>query len=599
MKNPNGCPLGIAVFAEPAPNRPRTVAYPTYLREILAHAGLCYRELTESSFIDELPRLRVLLTVGEVELDQDARDALQRWLEQGGAWISIAGLCGMAPAFGVEPAPCPYAGWGTTGGVQLGEGYFAPTNREHPTIEHLDISLHYFNGLAATPTDVDVLAEALDAHQRATGRVALAHRRVGQGRTFFIAPDLTGTVVRIQQGVAITRDGVPSDDGTAPVCDHVLKSDDGGVLDWHFDRQPVEGVPGLSAFLRPVADQWRQLLLRTIFTCATDAGLCLPVLWLYPRRLPAIAHMSHDTDENDPAKARALLAVLASAGVNTTWCTIAPGYDPAIIEQVRAAGHELALHFDALSPDAPWSSAALSDQHEQLTRLFDGQAPVSNKNHYLRWQGDTEFFNWCETVGIELDQSKGPSKPGCAGFGFGTCHPYFPVDPGNDTIDVLELPTLAQDLAVFIPPVFARAAIEPVLRSHGVLHLLFHPAHVDKPGVAEAIRASIDLAQQHGMPWWTAAQINAWERARRKMDWLAWREDNGQTTVSFRSGAPLTDATLLFLGAEHDAPMLNGEGTSASTLNCWGFDFTAMQLDIHPGQTHTVTFARKSAVGAR
>ena len=113
--------------------------------------------------------------------------------------------------------------------------------------------------------------------------------------------------MRIQQGVCVTRDGVSADDGTVPVSDEVLKSDDGCVLDWILDRQPVPGCAGLKAFTEPIADLWRELLLRTIFFAAEEQKIALPVLWLYPRNLNAIAHLSLDTDFNDPAQGRQML----------------------------------------------------------------------------------------------------------------------------------------------------------------------------------------------------------------------------------------------------------------------------------------------------
>ena len=49
-----------------------------------------------------------------------------------------------------------------------------------------------------------------------------------------------------------------------------------------------------------------------------------------------------------------------------------------------------------------------------------------------------EFFDWCAKKGIQLDQSKGASKTGEAGFNFGTCHAYFPVRFNSEKVDVLE-----------------------------------------------------------------------------------------------------------------------------------------------------------------
>src|SRR5262249_6131825 len=159
-------------------------------------------------------------------------------------------------------------------------------------------------------------------------------------------------------------------------------------------------------------DAWRELLLRALFYLAAEAELPLPLLWLYPRNLPALGHLSHDTDGNEPAKGERLLEVLNQAQVRSTWCVILPGYPAPLLEAIRAAGHEPAMHFDAMSPGATWSEAAFLEQRRQLVGLFGGRAPVTNKNHYLRWEGDTEFFAWCARAGIELDQSKGASKTG-------------------------------------------------------------------------------------------------------------------------------------------------------------------------------------------
>jgi hypothetical protein len=170
-------------------------------------------------------------------------------------------------------------------------------------LSEIPIPLHFFNGVAARATTARSLAAVLDAHQRPTLRTAVTEQEQGAGRCLLIAIDIPGTVVRIQQGVSVACDGIPAPDGTAGVADLVLKSDDGAVLDWIFDRQPVEGVEGLSIFGVPIADAWRALLLKAILYAAQAAGIVLPVLWFYPRNLPAIGHISHDTDLNDVPKA--------------------------------------------------------------------------------------------------------------------------------------------------------------------------------------------------------------------------------------------------------------------------------------------------------
>lgn len=440
-------PLGVCVLPARPRNAARTVSYGQYIHEILAHAGIGYRTLSAEEIEPHLTGLHVLVTVGDSSLPDATRDALARWVEAGGMWLAVGGTAGAPALFGVREELATYSGWGANMGT-LGEGYLQVTTAEHPVLAHVPLPLHFFNGVPVHASTGIAHASVLDAHQRETPRAAVVERRVGNGRCLLIAPDVTGTVARIQQGVAVTRDGVSAPDGTASICDDMLKSSDGAVLDWWFDRQPVEGVPGFSAFLHPIADIWREVVIRAILYLAQVRKVVLPLLWLYPRNLPALAHLSHDTDGNDPQLAEKMLQVLEEAGIHSTWCVIPPGYPQNLIEHIRAEGHELAMHFDAVEEDTVWDEGAFHEQWRVLKRLFGGEPPRTNKNHYLRWEGDTEFFEWCQRRGIQLDQSKGPSKTGEAGFNFGTCHPYFPIDPKGRPIDVLELPTLSQDLNV-------------------------------------------------------------------------------------------------------------------------------------------------------
>ncbi|MDW8322141.1 MAG: hypothetical protein RMM08_12350 [Armatimonadota bacterium] len=572
-------PLGVCALPPRPRNAARTVSYGQYIHEILTHAGICYQALSAEGIERSLNSLRVLVTVGDTPLPDATLDAVTRWIEDGGTWLAIGGTAGTPALFGVREESASYSGWGATSGT-LGEGYLQVTNPDHPVLAHVLLPLHFFNGASVHASTGIVHAVVLDAHHRATPRAAVVERRVGNGRCLLIASDVAGAVVRIQQGVAVTRDGVPAPDGTAPLCDDVLKSGDGGVLDWWFDRQPVEGVSGFSAFLHPVADIWREMVVRAILYLASLCRVTIPILWLYPRNLPALAHLSHDTDGNDPALAERMLGVLREAAVHSTWCIILPGYPQNLINRIRAEGHELAMHFDAMEEGKVWSEDAFRQQHRELTGLF-GASPVTNKNHYLRWEGDTEFFEWCQRQGVQLDQSKGPSKTGEAGFNFGTCHPYFPLDPQGRLIDVLELPTLTQDLNVFAPDALLTPLLNAVVRHHGILHLLFHPAHIDKPGVADTVLRSIRRAQEAGMEWWTAQRINEWERARRRVRWLEHRWQDGNLTVRVQSDAPLQEATLLFT-AEHNEVSAGADiPLHVERTERWGFPMTAVTLDLH------------------
>lgn len=583
--------MGVCVLPAPPRNAPRTASYPGYVHEILTHAGICYSSVVIDDLPDLLPGLQLLLTVGETALSDDLGGRLRTWVQGGGAWLSVAGVCGAADMFGVEvEAPsCP--SWG--GGLgTLGEGFMDAKGTSHPLLSHVSIPLHYFNGIPVRVAGGNVLAGTLNAHGRPTSRAAVVEATTGKGRCLLIAPDVTGAVVRIQQGTAVTRDGVPASDGTAPNCDGVLKSGDGAVLDWLLDRQPVPGATGFSAFLEPIADQWRETLLRALFHLAREQDLALPVLWLYPRNLPALAHMSHDTDGNEPSLANRLLGVLDTARINSTWCVVPPGYPAELIDTIRRAGHELGMHYDAVSEGTAWGEKDFDNQWRQLVNLFGAERPVTNRNHYLRWEGDTEFFAWCADRGIRLDESKGASKTGEAGFNFGTCHPYSPVDPKGRMMDVLELPTPTQDLVVFAPEEIVDPLLAAVLRHHGVLHLLFHPAHIEKPRVADALLRAVAKATQQGLEWWTARQISSWERARREVRWSNYTRTRTGVSVRVRSGNALREASIMWLTAPHTRVEVGGKVCEPVTVERWGFLFQSVTFDIEQETEYTLEIAR-------
>ncbi len=571
-------PIVLCLMPPPGPNAARTVSYPGVLRDTLRHYGLPFTAVDVADLAAALPAAGVLITVGDGVLSEATKTALREWIEGGGEWIAVAGTCGLADMLGVEVEGPAFASWG--GGVgTLGEGYTKPTLQDIRTA-HIAEGLHHFNGLPVRALiETVALADAHDKHGRPTGRAAMTEAKHGEGHGVLIAADLPGALVRIRQGIGITRDGVPASDGTAPICDEVLKSGDGFALDWDFDRQDVPGVPGFKAFLEPQADQWAELLVRTLLRACERRGVRLPMLWLYPRNLPAVAMLSHDTDNNNPDLAKAMLDVLADLGIRSTWCVILPGYPPEVIERIRAAGHEPAMHYDAMTDGLDWSPTQFDRQHGELTRLLGGP-PVTNKNHYLRWEGDTDLFEWCADHGIRLDQSKGASKTGEAGYNFGTCHPYMPVRRDGSTVPVYEVATPTQDLIVFAPAPLAEALTRSVLRAHGILHLLFHPAHIATAGVADALRAAVRNAQEHGMEWWTAREIADWEDARRAVCWEGYQADaSGSVCVELSADAGLKDAVMLFLHPQGDTER-------------FGFRFDTIAFSAAAGERARLEFQR-------
>ena len=168
-----------------------------YIEEILGHAGVCYDRIEPDDLSVRLPRLRLLLTVGEATLGEAQRQSLAQWVAEGGAWLSLAGLCGLEATLGVVPEKPAYVGFGA-GLCSLGEGYLQATG-VHPVLGALPAPLHFFGGIAVTADAATTIATGLDLHQRPTPRAVLTENRSGDGCAMLIAIDLTGTIVRINR----------------------------------------------------------------------------------------------------------------------------------------------------------------------------------------------------------------------------------------------------------------------------------------------------------------------------------------------------------------------------------------------------------------
>jgi hypothetical protein len=577
--------IGVCISTVPPRNRGSSVRHPEYLREILEHAGLFFEEVPREQLIARAGEFTLLLIAGDAGLSAEDVAALEGWVRAGGALVGIGSTSGAEALFGVtEDGPEETAGWGLTQPL-LGEAYLRVAVPDHPVTRGLHSSLHIFNGLAVLATDGTVLATVLDAHGRATERAGVVERPLGAGRCLLLAADIPGSVVFIQQGLHVDQDGIPAPDFAGGVSDQLLKAEDGMPLDWHFDRDPIEGLP-TPAFLHPIADELRALLLQAIFHCAREAGAVLPVLWYYPRALPALGHISHDTDGNDAALGEEMLRVVDTLDIRTTWCVIMPGYPRALYDAIRESGHEIALHYDAMGDPgdartlSQWGETYARAQHAWLLAATGLKGVATNKNHYTRWEGRLEFFEWCVRLGIQAEQSRGPSKLGCTGFPFGSAHPWRPIRDDGSFIDVLEVCFQSQDLVIFAPPITHRPLVDQCVAHHGIVHLIFHPAHIAKEGVADALRTLVAYGRERGIEWWTCERINAWERARRRVR-LHGRA-SGVDGVAVYADTQMEGATLLFLQPRGQRVTVRSGSAPVAAVTRYGFEFVALTADLAP-----------------
>ncbi|MDR6549179.1 hypothetical protein [Paenibacillus qinlingensis] len=490
----------------------------SYMAEILSHAGIPYEWVQVTS----TKSLAVYDMLIETYLDEEVQpydEVIWQYVAGGGRLISFGGLNKWARRLGCLRSPYLGAGYANVGlsNAQRGE----------------DELLRFIGANPWTVVNADSLTEVSGSIMSYTpdGKEAgdlFLQFTIGEGTIERWAVDVSKTVVSLQQGEEpILGDGVPAADGTGNVDEGILKADDGCTLDWEYDRQSTE--TGGKYFAKPYGDLWREAVISRLIGSALAMGKTLPFVDIWPDGIDQVLTISHDSDGNLDTQAVAALELLKELGVRSTWCMLEPGYSDEVYRLIKEEGHELAFHYNALDSQRSehalagktWNEPEFDRQLQLLKRSAKLSSVVTNKNHYTRFEGWGELFEWCEKHGIELDQTRGPSKPGNVGFAFGTCHPYFPIAWSQDQnrfYNVLELGFLTQDMDLkgWADSSIITPFLDEVASVRGVAHFLVHQLHIEaQPLVRDSFRQVISEALKRGFVTMTSAEINAWERKRR------------------------------------------------------------------------------------
>ncbi|GAB2574116.1 hypothetical protein [Kribbella endophytica] len=563
-----------------------------YVTEVLGHARVPFRSLTPDEAAAPADDVAVLVFAGPPTLDPAASAGFERWVRAGGTFVVVG-----------DPGPLSALA-GVTAGDTVDDGQV--TILDNPVwSSRPDVALHAVGGVRLTPgEDVEVIARWADDDQPAA-----VLRKAGEGLAVTLGVDVWQSIVRIQQGYAVEADGAPAADGTAPIDDGILKAEDGMTLSFERDRAMPPGEPELAGrfehiypppsavpmFDQPHADLWRSVVLQTVWSAAEHAGAVVPWLGYWPAGVAAIAHMSHDSDGNVDEHGQAALDAFAAADVQVTWCHVFPGgYAPEIRAAITAAGHENALHYNAMGDAdlATWGWPQIRAQYAWAQAVTGTEDIVSNKNHYTRWEGWTEFYTWCERLGLQIDESRGASKQGSVGFLFGTAHVSFPIadaTEGNRYYDVLNLPLHTQDLAWAGHASIRDVILDGAEAVHGVAHFLFHGPHLHlRPLTRAACVAVAEEARRRGMPWWTARQINTWERGRRGVTLSTQAGPDGWVVRAQAEDAIASASVLLSLpglDAEAEPVVRDGKG-AARVVTRHGRCFVELEVDLVAGDNN-------------
>lgn len=131
-----------------------------------------------------------------------------------------------------------------------------------------------------------------------------------------------------------------------------------------------------------------------------------------------------------------------------------------------------------------------------------------------------ETWRYHEKIGLCYDTTLGFND--CVGFRWGTGFPFNPLDEAGKTMELLEIPLLVEDIAIFKYnnpwKEFVRVTNEVEMYG-GVLTILWHHAvfnDIDFPGWTEMYRKMIEYCKNRGAWIATACEIARWWKFRKK-----------------------------------------------------------------------------------
>lgn len=566
--------------------------YRVYLFEIMQQLGIAY-EVWKTNDWKQLRPAGVSLMLAD-GADPAWLEICEQYCAEGNAILLLGEPYGLSELLAAQE-----------GGRQL-EGWIE-WRTDDALATGLQSSFHFFGGIHMISQDeyVQCQGSLITKGTAARGTAdkaapAVISRQIGRGQIAMICFDMMKTICLIQQGTAVVQDGKIAADGSVAVNDGILKTDDGTVLDLDEDRDVLE-PGGVPFFLHPIVDELKIVFNRILIRLHQQLGRPGGQIWFWPEGITAVGHISHDTDGNSELHARWMLAALGKADIHSTWCTIMPGYSVDLYQEITAKGHELALHYNALGteiPESRWSEQDFMYQLDMLRRQWTDDGIVTNKNHYLRWEGDVQFYQWCERAGIQVEQSKGGTKQGNKGFLFGTCHPYRPIasaEQFNRIINVWSVPTLAWD-----PPHALRctlnealALLERAVEVNGVAHFLFHPGIVDKEDrgktPADALEVLARRGRELGLRWMRADEMVSWLQRRGQIQMTLRQNGVDSLTIHLQSRERVQGVTLLVWrqNDDHIWRVADHGGTDfvAQNKQQFGCPVTELVLDVSSGET--------------
>ncbi len=485
-----------------------------YTEELLWRLGVKPLRVERSRLDDALrPELAALVIPAGIdgELTADELATLERWVSAGGTLVAFAAP-GVERLFGGRVArelSQPGDEFSASAVIEyIGRG------RQWTRLERTEAVrspvISPLRVVEASAAETLAFALPVDGGESLGPAVQLA--RLGRGLVCYLAFDLAQCAWATMQGrpVYFDRDG----DGYMRVVDAIILGD----FDLHFPHvdltlyvvREVLGMAGVPLVdpLPPLDGRPADCL---IYIGGDEEGAKGTAnwasRWMARRGLPYHVNIMPDAEGNFA-------------------CT------PAEVEEIRARGHEVSLHFnmmDGFAHPSPYTEDDVRRQFEWFVSRF-GFVPNTVVFHWVRWTGWAEPAQWLARLGIRGDNSRlhvpGLNPTDRHGYAFGTSLPYRPWTDwhdGNRRLDFVFQPITAYEVGYRREDqsndfTELELALEHAIRWRTALNLFYHSVHITwSPACRRAIEHVQQWLEERGVravlcgndrltDWWNARE---------------------------------------------------------------------------------------------
>jgi hypothetical protein len=522
-------------------------AYAPFYAEALERFGVLHQRL-ERLDADVLVDLDVVLLAGRGSLSEPTKAALARWVRAGGVLVASGGLWGLESMLRVRASGLDFSRSTIVGSASP---IWPPSARDAVFFGGPQVESE--SPLLTTP-EGHVVAEAAS---------------VGKGAAALFAPNVGATMALMQLGRSVEIDAIGPTDGSAHLIDGRLRAEDGIALDYDRDRVG-------ESFGEPYADSVKEAWLRLILALAAKLAKPIVMTWPWPRGAEGAALVTFECQSPDAGHLAETLRHVRGLGTLATWLVAPPGFPPDVYRELRRGAHEIGLLFDAEPPHG-WTEEKMKLQHLALSRNAGQTNTSSVRAKDGAWHGLASLYAMAEAAGPRVSLAKGGRQPGTSGFGFGTCHPFFPAGSQGDRA-VIEVPYLAYAPGAVGSITGMVEAMRACAARHGCAQVAFPIDLADDPLGLEGLTRFVAVARDLEFLLTTPERLYQFERGRRKLRIRSLARDDAPA-ITLIAPHELEGLTLMVSGARPEA-VVAGRPLVGRPTRRFGVDWAAFDLDL-------------------